>query len=62
MKIAVLTALLLSTAGLVFLQTTPPSPKLATMMPSGAMLYLEAPDFGRLLRELLIFGVASQSL
>lgn len=51
MKIAVLTALLLSTAGLVFLQTTPPAPKLATMMPSGAQLYLEAPDFGRLLRD-----------
>jgi hypothetical protein len=51
MKIAVLTALLLATAGLVFLQTTPPAPKLATMMPSGALLYLEAPDFGRLLRE-----------
>ena len=51
MKIAVLTALLLSTAGLVFLQTTPPAPKLATIMPSGALLYLEAPDFGRLLRD-----------
>ena len=51
MKIAVLTALLLSTAGIVFLQTTPPAPKLATMMPSGALLYLEAPDFGRLLRD-----------
>jgi hypothetical protein len=50
-KIAVLTALLLSTAGLVFLQTAPPAPKLATMMPSGALLYLEAPDFGRLLRD-----------
>jgi hypothetical protein len=51
MKIAVLTALLLCTAGLVFLQTTPPAPKLATIMPSGALLYLEAPDFGRLLRD-----------
>jgi hypothetical protein len=51
MKIAVLTALLLSTAGLVFLQTTPPATKLATLVPSGALLYLEAPDFGRLLRD-----------
>jgi hypothetical protein len=51
MKVAVLIALLLSTAGLVFLQTTPPAPKLATIMPSGALLYLEAPDFGRLLRD-----------
>ena len=51
MKIAVLTALLLSTAGLVFLQTTPSATKLATLMPSGALLYLEAPDFGRLLRD-----------
>ena len=51
MKIAVLIALLLSTAGLVFLQTTPPAPKLATIMPSGALLYLEAPDFGRLLHD-----------
>jgi hypothetical protein len=53
MKTALLlTALLLSAAGLVFLQTTPPpAPKLATIMPSGALLYLEAPDFGRLLRD-----------
>ncbi len=51
MKIFLLTALLLATAGLVFLQTTPPATKLATIMPSGAMLYLEAPDFGRLLRD-----------
>ena len=52
MRIAVLlTALLLSAAGLVFLQTAPPPAKLAAMMPSGALLYLEAPDFGRLLRD-----------
>lgn len=51
MKTAVLTALLLSTAGLVFLQTTPPAAKPAAVMPSGALLYLEAPDFGRLLRD-----------
>jgi len=52
MKRAVLfTALLLSAAGFVFLQTTSPVPKLATLIPSGALLYLEAPDFGRLLRD-----------
>ena len=52
MRIAVLLiALLLSAAGLVFLQTAPPPAKLAAMMPSGALLYLEAPDFGRLLRD-----------
>jgi len=45
------TALLLSAAGFVFLQTVSPEPKLATLMPSGALLYLEAPDFGRLLRD-----------
>jgi hypothetical protein len=53
MKIAVLvTALLLFFAGFVFLQMAPPaSPKLAALMPTGALLYLEAPDFGRLVRE-----------
>ena len=52
MKRALLSAvLLLSAAGLVFLQTSPPAPKVATLMPSGALLYLEAPDFGRLLRD-----------
>ncbi|MGP8245669.1 MAG: hypothetical protein ACLQVN_14270 [Bryobacteraceae bacterium] len=52
MKRAVLLfALLLSAAGYVFLQTTAPAPKLATLMPGGALLYLEAPDFGRLVRD-----------
>jgi hypothetical protein len=52
MKRAVLLfALLLSAAGYVFLQTNSPAPKLANIMPSGAMLYLEAPDFSRLLRD-----------
>jgi|SRR5580658_810545 hypothetical protein len=52
MKRAILfTALLLSAAGFVYLQTTAPAPKLATLMPSGALLYLEAPDFGRLMRD-----------
>jgi hypothetical protein len=44
-------ALLLCAAAYVFLQTAPSTPKLATLMPGGAMLYLEAPDFGRLLRD-----------
>jgi len=52
MKRAVLlVTLLLAAAGYVFLQTGAPGPKLATLMPSGALLYLETPDFGRLLRE-----------
>jgi hypothetical protein len=52
MKQALLLAtLLLSAAGLLFLQTTSPATKLATLMPSGALLYLEAPDFGRLVRD-----------
>ena len=46
-----LAVLLLSAAGLAFLQTTSPAPKLATLMPSGALLYLEAPEFGRLMRD-----------
>jgi hypothetical protein len=50
-RVALLVALLLSAAGYVFLQTTPPAPKLATLMPSGALLYLEAPDFSGLLRQ-----------
>jgi hypothetical protein len=50
-RAALVAILLLSAATYVFLQTTSPAPKLATLMPSGALLYLEAPDFGRLLRE-----------
>ena len=46
-----LTALLLLAAGYVFLQTTSPAPQLATLMPSGALLYLESPDFSRVLRD-----------
>jgi len=38
-------------AGLVLLQTTPPATKLAAWMPSGALIYLESPDFGRLMRD-----------
>jgi hypothetical protein len=52
MKRAVLLAtLLLAAAGYVFLQNTSPAPKLATLMPSGALLYLEAPDFAHSLRD-----------
>jgi len=52
MKRAVLlVTLLLAAAGYVFLQTNSPGPRLATLMPSGALLYLETPDFGRLLRD-----------
>lgn len=50
-RAAIVIALLLCGAAYVFLQTTPSAPKLATLMPSGAMFYLEAPDFGRLLRD-----------
>ena len=46
-----LSALLVSAAGYVFLQTAPAPPRLASLMPAGAMLYLEAADFGRLLRD-----------
>jgi len=46
-----LVMLLLSATGYVFLQTTAPAPKLATFMPGGALLCLESPDFGRLLRD-----------
>lgn len=55
-RAAIIITLLLSAAAYVLLQTTPPAPKLATLIPAGAMIYLEAPDFGRLLRD----GDASQ--
>jgi len=52
MKRALLSVvLLIAAAGVLLLQTAPPPPKLAAIMPSGALLYLEAQDFGRLLRE-----------
>jgi hypothetical protein len=50
-RIALLSILLIAAAGYVFLQTRTPAPQLAAYMPSGALLYLEAPDFGRLLRD-----------
>lgn len=52
MKRAILLSILLLTAaGYVYLQTTSSAPRLATLMPSGALLYLEAPDFSRLLHD-----------
>ncbi len=50
-RVVLLPALLVSMAGFVFLQDTAPRSDLASMMPGGAMLYLEAQDLGRLLRE-----------
>ena len=53
MKRAVLLcALLLAAATYVYLQqTAAPPPRLASFMPGGALVYLEAPEFGRLLRD-----------
>jgi len=50
-RIALLSTLLLCAAGYVFLQTRPPALELAKVMPSGALLYAEAPNFGSLLRD-----------
>jgi hypothetical protein len=50
-RLVLLSLLLLAAAGYVYLQTTTPSQKLATFMPGGAMLYLEASNFGGLLRD-----------
>jgi len=50
-KIAMLSALLAAFAGFVCLQTVTPQADLATYMPAGALLYLQSPDFGRLLRD-----------
>jgi hypothetical protein len=47
----VVVTLLLAAAGYVFLQTPAPGRDLATLMPGGAALYLEAQDFGSLVRE-----------
>jgi hypothetical protein len=53
MKRAILfTTLAFAAAGAyAFFQTVTPAPKLATLMPGGALLYLEAPNFGGLLRD-----------
>ncbi|MBV9504306.1 MAG: hypothetical protein JO323_04790 [Acidobacteriia bacterium] len=50
-RAAVLLILLVGIAGYVFVQTRAPARDLAQWMPGGALLYLETPDFGRLLRE-----------
>jgi hypothetical protein len=50
-KALLFAALLLAGAGYVYLQTTTPAPKLATLMPGGALLVVEAPNFGGLLRD-----------
>jgi len=50
-KTALLSALLIAAAGYVCLQTATPQPDLAQYLPGGALLYLESPDFGRLLRD-----------
>ena len=53
MKRAILLcAFLLAAATYVYLQqTASPPPRLASFMPGGALVYLEAPEFGRLLRD-----------
>ncbi len=43
--------ILLSAAGIAWLQTVPPQVDLATLMPSGALLYVHAADFNRLLSD-----------
>ena len=50
-RIALLSALLLCAAGYVFLQTRPAALELASVMPSGALLYAEAPNFGGVFRD-----------
>ena len=51
-RASLLAALLISVAGFVYLQTNAPAaPQLTTLMPSGALLVLESPDFGKLLRD-----------
>ncbi len=51
-RAALLCTLLLAAATYVYLQqTAAPPPKLASFVPGGALIYLEAPEFGRLLRD-----------
>lgn len=50
-RLTLLSVFLLAAAGYAFFQTRTPPSDLAAYMPGGALLYLEAPDFGRLLRE-----------
>ena len=50
-RIFIAAALLLAGAGYLYMQTTAPAPPLAARMPGGALLYLEAPNFGQTLRD-----------
>ncbi len=50
-RAAIALAILLSAAGVAWLQNTEPARGMAAFMPSGALIYLEASDFGRLLRD-----------
>jgi hypothetical protein len=50
-RVGLIGVLLLLAAGIVYLQTGAPSANLAAWMPSGALLYLEAPDFSKLLHD-----------
>jgi len=50
-KAAVIVAILLGAAGIAWLQTSSPAVDLATLMPSGALLYVHADDFAGLLGE-----------
>jgi len=50
-RVFIAAALLLAGAGYLYMQTTVPAPPLAARMPGGALLYLEAPDFGQTLRD-----------
>jgi len=50
-RAALLVSLMALAAGYVFLQTPAPSRNLAALAPGGAALYLEAQDFGSLLRD-----------
>jgi len=50
-KATVMLAMLLGAAGIAWLQTSAPATDMATLMPSGALLYIHADDFGGLLRQ-----------
>jgi hypothetical protein len=50
-KAAIILTILLAAAGIVWMQTAPPEVDLATLMPSGALLYVHANDFNNVLRE-----------
>lgn len=50
-KFVLFAAILIAVAGYAFFQTGNAAPDLARYMPGGALIYLDAPDFGRLLRD-----------